>query len=97
MMNMTIAEMFKDELILAVLYGYNEWTDDNKMLHTINIQIRNERKATAYVPVSENQTREIHIFSDDSWLDDETYETGTSTVSFTRDTQGKLWVHPRVC
>lgn len=85
--------MFKNELILAVLYGYDEWADDNKMLRIINSQVRNERKATAYVYVNGDQTREIHIFSDDSWLDDETYETGTSTASFIRDSQGKLWVH----
>jgi len=90
---MTIAEMFKDDLVLAVLYGYDEWADDNKMLRIINNQIRNERKATAYVRVKENQTREIHIFSDDSWLDDETYKTGASTVTFIRDSQGTLWAY----
>ena len=82
---MTIAEMFKEELVLAELFGYDDRTDDNKTLHIINTQIRNERKTTAYVHVREDQYREIHIFSDDSWLDDETYETGTSTAIFTRD------------
>jgi len=76
MRNMTIAEMFKNELILAELFGYDERTDDNKTLRIINTQIRNERKSIAYVPVNEDH-REIHIFADDSWLDDETYETGT--------------------
>jgi hypothetical protein len=92
---MTIAEMFKRELLLAEAFGYDERTDDNSALRVINTQIRNERKGTAYVPVNENQTKEIHIFSDESWLDDETYETGTSTVTFTRDHEGKLWAHSK--
>jgi hypothetical protein len=74
MRNMTMAEMFKNEIILAELFGYDERTDDNKALRIINIQIRNERKS--YVPVNEDH-REMHIFVDDSWLDDGTYETGT--------------------
>jgi len=82
MRDMTIAEKFKGELLLAELFGYDERTDDNNTLRIINTQIRNERKATAYVHVKEDEYREIHIFSDDSWLDDETYETGTS---FARD------------
>jgi hypothetical protein len=82
---MTIADKFKGELVLAELFGYDERTDDNKTLRIINTQIRSERKATAYVHVREDEYREIHIFSDDSWLDDETYETGTSTATFTRD------------
>jgi len=82
---MTIAEMFKGELLLAEVFGYDKRTDDNNTLHIINTQIRNERKATAYVHVNEDHFRETHIFSDDSWLDDETYETGTSA--------SKVWAH----
>ena len=90
---MTIAETFKRELLLADAFGYDERADDNSALRVINTQIRNERKDIAYVSVNENQTREIHIFSDESWLDDETYETGTSTATFIKDHEGKLWAH----
>lgn len=79
---MTIAEKFAREHVLACESEIN-----NLMQRIANATVR-----VAEVPGRSEGDGVVHIFADDSWLDDETWKWGFPTANFERQDDGSLIV-----